>query len=313
MSNTLFSFRKATQMRAGTDFKGVVGAAVTPVSPGQDIDLTRLLTHCEKMRAAGCAFTSVFGTTGEGASLSSRQKIEALRAMKAAGHDMGRQVPGIIAASVDDAAALYAACSELGCRAALIIPPFYYTASSDAAVADFYAAVVARAGRPGLEIVLYNFPFFSGVTFTPTLVRMVQARLGNLVIGLKDSTGNLDSGLALIEAFPELSIFTGDDRIVPNMVAAGGAGMIGGMVNLFPADCVALYMGHADDSLRARAAKRIEAVDGNGGLVVVKALLGALYDDPTWSAVLPPLAPLADARCKAICAELGLAQVHASA
>ncbi|MCT4369181.1 dihydrodipicolinate synthase family protein [Yangia mangrovi] len=292
-------------MRAGTDFKGVVGAAVTPVTPALEIDVPRLISHCDAMLRAGCAFTSAFGTTGEGASFSADQKIAALQAMKDAGHDMSRQVPGIIAAAVEDAARLYRACADLGCRAALIIPPFYYTPSSEAAVAEFYAAVAEKAGNPGLDIVLYNFPHFSGVTFTPALVREVQAKLGELVIGIKDSTGNLEGGLELIRAFPELSIFTGDDRILTRMVAAGGAGMIGGLVNLFPADSVTLCGGKVDAAFEKRAAMRIEAVDAHGGLVVLKALVAARYGDDGYRRTVPPLAPLEAGLSARLAEELG--------
>ncbi|WP_353474894.1 dihydrodipicolinate synthase family protein [Salipiger sp. H15] len=292
-------------MRAGTDFKGVVGAAVTPVTPEFEIDVPRLVAHCDAMLAAGCAMTSAFGTTGEGASFSTDQKIAALKAMKAAGCDMSRQVPGIITSALEDAARLYRAAADLGCRAALIIPPFYYTASSEAAIAEFYAAVAAKAGNPGLDIVLYNFPHFSGVTFTPSLVRAVQARLGELVIGIKDSTGNLEGGLELIRTFPELSIFTGDDRILTRMVAAGGAGMIGGLVNLFPADSVTLFGGKVDAAFEKRAAMRIEAVDGHGGLVVLKALVAARYGDDGYRRTVPPLAALEAGLSARLAEELG--------
>lgn len=282
-------------MKAETDLRGVVAATVTPFDSAGRVDTGRLMAHCAKMIAAGCGFTSVFGTTGEGASLSTDQKITALNMMAETGMDMSRQVPGIIAASVDDAARLYRAAADLGCRAGLILPPFYYAPTGPEGVADFYAAVVERAGNPGLPILLYNFPHFSGVAFTPELVRRVQDRLGELLVGIKDSTGDLAGGKALVAAFPELSIFTGDDRILPAMVAAGGAGMIGGMVNLFPSDTVSLYQGGVDAAFEARAGRRIVAVDGNGGLIVLKAILAEVTGDTAWRRPLPPLLPLSAA------------------
>ncbi|WP_010142234.1 dihydrodipicolinate synthase family protein [Oceanicola sp. S124] len=300
-------------MRSGTDFKGVVGATVTPVTQALEVDSVKLSGHCAALLDAGCAFVSCFGTTGEGASFSAAQKIAALQQMKAAGADMSRHVPGVVAASVDDAATLYRAYAALGCRAALIIPPFYYAPSSEAAVAAFFAAVIEKAGAPDLDIVLYNFPFFSGVTFTPSLVRAVCDVAGGRVIGIKDSTGNLEGGKALIEAFPELSIFTGDDRILSRMVAAGGAGMIGGLVNLFPADSVTLCAGGVDAAFEARAAHRIEAVDGNGGLAALKALLAIRYDDETFLRTMPPLAPLDAALQGRLALELGFAGAEKTA
>lgn len=277
-------------MRNSTDLKGVICASVTPLTPQGTIDAQKLGQHCSAMLNAGCAFTSAFGTTGEGASFSAREKIAALTAMAQSGMDMSRQVPGIMCCSVDDGAALYRAMADLGCRAALIIPPFYYEATSDG-VADFYATLIERAGAPDLDIVLYNFPHFSGVTFTPELVPAVSARCGGRVVGVKDSTGDLDSGLALIGGLPDLSIFTGDDRILSKMVAAGGAGLIGGMPNLYTADCLSLYSGKADDATEALAKQRIEAVDGNGGLMVLKALLADRLGDAAFARTAAPLRP----------------------
>lgn len=293
-------------MRDNKRLAGVVGAAITPVNPDFTPDVDRLLAHCTDLLAQGCVCTSVFGTTGEGASFSPREKIAALRQLAGRGMDMSRQIPGIMESSIDAAAEQYRVAADLGARAALIIPPFYYAPADNDAVADFYAAVVARAGSPGLDIVLYNFPAFSGVSFTPDLVRCVMARLGGRVIGIKDSTGDLDGGLALVAAFPGLSVFTGDDRLVMRMVAAGGAGMIGGMVNLFPAECVALFDGSASAEAQEMSARRIAAVNDLGGLSAIKAVLGLRHGDPAYARPCPPLRGLSPDASLAAVRALGL-------
>ncbi|MGJ8583512.1 MAG: dihydrodipicolinate synthase family protein [Marinosulfonomonas sp.] len=277
-------------MRDGTDLKGVICASVTPLSSQGTIDADALGQHCADMLNTGCNFTSAFGTTGEGASFSVSEKVAALTAMAQSGVDMSRQVPGVMCCSVEDAAVFYRAIAQLGCRAALIIPPYYYDATGEG-VADFYASVIERAASPDLDIVLYNFPHFSGVTFTPDLVRAVAARCGGRIVGIKDSTGDLDSGLSLIKGLPDLSIFTGDDRILSKMVASGGAGLIGGMPNLYVKDCLNLYSGNADRAAEELAKQRIEAVDGNGGLVVLKALLANRLGEAAFARTAAPLRP----------------------
>ncbi len=69
--------------------------------------------------------------------------------------------------------------------------------------------------------------------------------------------------------------------------------MIGGMANLYPTDCARLWAGAPDAALEAEAARRIEAVDGNGGLAVLKAMLAERYADAGFAATVPPIAPLA--------------------
>ncbi|WP_319517568.1 dihydrodipicolinate synthase family protein [uncultured Martelella sp.] len=292
-------------MLAESDLRGVVGACVTPVTAAGEIDVQRLKSHMEFVLAEGCSFVSEFGTTGEGASLSTRQKAAALRALAGTGMDMKRHIPGVVASALDEAADMLTAITQVGARAALVIPPYYYAPSSRTAVADFYEAMIERAGSPDIEIVLYNFPHFSGVTFDVPQVEVMLERFGKRIIGIKDSTGNLADGLKLIEAFPQLSIFTGDDRILPDMVAAGGAGMIGGMTNPYPADTVQLYTGPVTDALRARAKARIEAVDGYGGTVVLKALVAEMHNDDAFRRTLPPLSPASDADMEKVHAAIG--------
>ncbi len=292
-------------MLQNTNLKGIVGAALTPVTEDYEVDVAALKKHCDALLDEGCEYVSVFGTTGEGASFSSQQKVDALRSLAHLGMNMSKHIPAVISSSVDEAALLYKAISELGCRAALIIPPFYYQASQ-AGVVDFYRAVVKKSGGIRLEVVLYNFPFFSGVKFTPSLVQAVIDALGDRVIGIKDSTGNLEEGMTLIQSFPQLSIFTGDDRILRRMVQAGGAGMIGGMTNLFAKDAVAMYAGQHDPSIDQMAAQRIEAVDSNGGLIALKALLSDRYGLPSFNRLMPPLLRLDSDIASALKIELHL-------
>lgn len=290
-------------MLAETDLRGVIAAAITPVTQGGEVDVERLLRHCAALLADGCRFVSTFGTTGEGASLSTAQKSAALAAMAAAGASMARQIPAIMSSSVDEAARLLAAVAGHGCRAALVLPPFYYNSASEAGIVDYFDAMLARAGRPDIDLLLYNIPALSRIRFTPALVEALLGRFGSRIVGIKDSTGDRAGGIALARGFPQLSIFTGDDRVLPDLLRAGGAGLIGGMPNLFARDLAALCAdvdGPAAAGLVARSAARILAVDGNGALLALKAMLARRYKDGRFAEALPPLRRLSPDREAAV-------------
>jgi 4-hydroxy-tetrahydrodipicolinate synthase len=131
-----------------TDLKGVVGAAITPLTESFEIDVSQLKAHCDSLITDGCAFTSVFGTTGEGPSFSVRQKLAALQQLSDLGMDMSRQIAGVMTSSVDDAAAMYSDLARLKCRAALIIPPYFYRDAGIDGVASYYETLVEKAGIP---------------------------------------------------------------------------------------------------------------------------------------------------------------------
>lgn len=294
-------------MQADTDLRGVICAAVTPVTGDGDIDIGRLARHCRVLLDDGCSFISTFGTTGEGASLSSAQKAAALRGLAAAGVPMARLVPAVMSSNVDDAGQLLRAIADLGCRAALMLPPFYYSTATEAGIVDYFAAVLARAGGPKIDLMLYHIPALSRIAFTHSLIDQLLARFGARVVGLKDSTGDVDNSVRLARAYPQLSIFTGDDRVLPHLMRAGGAGMIGGLPNLFARDLVALQANvdaPTSPDLITKSSARIVAVDSNGGLIALKALVARRYEDVNFARTLPPLVGFDPAQTEALASAL---------
>lgn len=283
--------------------RGIVAASITPVTADFRIEVARLKAHIDDLLASGCSFVSTFGTTGEGASFSTAEKLDALNALKSAGAEMDKQLPAIMTPSFDDAVKSLIAYGELGCRAALVLPPFYYGASEDGIVAFFDSLIAQTEVQTQIDLVLYNIPQLSGIRFTPRLVAELLKRHGVRITGIKDSTGDLESGLTLIRTFPGLAVFTGDDRVLPVLVKNGGAGMIGGMPNLFARDLRALYDNPEDLSILEKQSRRIEAVDAHGALVGIKAALAHYQDDEILGNAMPPLLAL-DRRARAMLIEL---------
>lgn len=218
---------------------------------------------------------------------------------------MSRQIPSIMTPSFDEAGNLIKEVAALGCRAALVLPPFYYPDISEEGIAQFLDEMLNIAGRPNIDILLYNIPQFSRISFTTSLVEFIIKKFGDTIVGIKDSTGNLENSLMLARHFPNLSVFTGDDRVMPPLVEAGGAGMIGGLPNLFSKDLRQIYNAldaSATTALKSIAAKRIESVDSFGGLVALKALLAKQYDDENWLRAAPPLIGLTQSQQAAVLA-----------
>lgn len=274
------------------DLNGVVAASITPVTQDFRIDVGRLKAHVDRLFAAGCSYVSTFGTTGEGASFSTVEKIQALQALEADGADMNRQLPAVMTPSLDDAVRSVMAYSDLGCRAALVLPPFYYGASIEG-VEHFFDALIARtASHTKIDLILYNIPQLSRFRFTPALVGALINKHGSRIAGIKDSTGDLEAGLAFIRTCPGLAVFTGDDRVLPILVKNGGAGMIGGMPNVFGRDLKALYDNPDNLELLEKQRQRIEAVDRYGSLVALKAAVAHYTRDESLANAMPPLLAL---------------------
>jgi 4-hydroxy-tetrahydrodipicolinate synthase len=278
---------------------GIIAASLTPVTDTGSVDIARLKSHFDWLFAAGCSYISPFGSTGEGASFSVREKRAALAALQQAGVPMDRLIPASMSAALDDAVATIAAAADLGCRAVLIAPPFYYGATSQDGIAAFFEAAANRFGGAfPLDVVLYHIPAMTKVGYGVELVQRLIARHGKRIVGIKDSTGDRAHTLMLAKTFPNLRIFTGDDRVLPDLLAAGGAGMIGGLPNVNAIELCQFFAdptGPASVGLRDRAAQRIVAVDDYGGIIALKAVKARISGDAAWMRPLEPLLPLSAA------------------
>src|SRR5512144_2629225 len=71
---------------------GLSVALVTPFARDGSVDLARLVAHARRCLDEGCASVTLFGTTGEGASLGAGQRASMLEALDDAGFDLATQV-----------------------------------------------------------------------------------------------------------------------------------------------------------------------------------------------------------------------------
>ncbi len=107
--------------------------------------------------------------------------------------------------------------------------------------------------------------------------------------------------------FPDLAVFVGHEPHLPAMLAAGGAGTICGIANLFPQLMRRLFDGaDSPDGEAALAAihQFLDVALDYPLMPAFKALLAHLAGDDAWVAVRPSLAPLSAADHDALLARL---------
>src|SRR3954463_5897204 len=105
---------------------GVGAAMITLFHGGGAIDAPAMARLGRWLLANGCDFLLLFGTTGEGPSLSAAERILALREIIAGGVPAARIVAGAGCAALPDTISLTAAVGEMQCAGALIVPPFFF-------------------------------------------------------------------------------------------------------------------------------------------------------------------------------------------
>ena len=265
----------------------------------------KLAQHCARLLDLGCDGINLLGTTGEAASFSVAQRSETMHNIARSGLPLDRFMVGTGAAALDDAVRLTATARDLGFAGQLVVPPFYYKGIDVAGLARYFDALIGALGRNGLRLYLYHFPQNSGVPFSPEAVARLLDAHGDVVLGLKDSSGDLAYSSGLVRAHPSLDVFPSAEAALAQGINAGFAGCISATLNVTSSLVAQACRKEGSDPSTAvelfTAATAIRSALASVPLVAaVKWALGDLTGDPAWDAVMPPLRSLTSAERGAV-------------
>ena len=275
---------------------GVIAAAATPVREDLSIDLDHLVEHCRWLLGdGGCDGINLLGTTGEATSFSTEQRIAAMRAVARAGLPLERFMVGTGAAALADACALTAEAKALGFAGALLLPPFYYKGLDAEGVVAYVEALIGKVGAEGLKLYLYHFPANSAVPYTPEIVARLRNAHPEQVLGLKDSSGDLDYSAGLARDLPGFAVFPSAEASLGRAAELGFAGCISATANVTGPYAQIAWSG-SDEGAKKEAldnAVDIRATIARFPLVAsIKAALALLTGRDGWARTMPPLTAL---------------------
>jgi 4-hydroxy-tetrahydrodipicolinate synthase len=267
---------------------GVIAAIATAIDADGEPDCARSVELARFLLGSGCDGLNVLGTTGEATSFSLEQRRRVMSAYAASGLPLDRMMVGTGAAATADAVALIRHAAELGFAGALALPPFYYKGvSDDGLLAYIEALITATAARP-IPIYLYHFPAQSGLPWHVGLIRRLLDGFGERIVGLKDSSGDMEFARAAAAISPRFCVFPSTEAALPQARSGPFAGCISATANLNADLCARAYR-TGDAAALADAVAIRKLFDGKPLVPGVKALLARIHDDAQWARVAPPL------------------------
>lgn len=277
----------------------LVTAIATPFGEGGLPDHALFVAHAKALLAEGSDFLAVFGSTGEGPSLTAYEKQHLLEALAKGGVPAANLYIGAGSCSVVEAASLARFAAQIGVASTLLPPPYYYKPVEADGVIAFYSTFVDLVADPRLKLVLYNYPQMTGIDITLDLAGRLCERLPGIVTGYKDSSGKLEDTVRIARALPNLAVYTASEALVIDHMRGGGAGCFSGSANISAAAIRALLDAFVSDSPRLDAqlahVKALRgAIQAPGLVPAVKALLTHTRADGAWRRLREPLMPLAD-------------------
>jgi len=281
---------------------GVYCAAATPVHADLSPNLPAFAAHCRWLLDEGCDGIALLGTTGEANSFAAAERRAILEAAIASGIAADRLMPGTATSNIPETVELTRHAVGLGVKAVVVLPPFYYKGVADDGLFAFYSRVIEGVARDRLRVLLYHIPQVSGVPIGHDLIaRLVEAFPG-IVVGIKDSAGDIANMRAMIARFPGFAVLAGADPLLLPLMREGGAGSITATSNLVARDLATIFR-RANDPARTAAVEAAQArINANRTLSnayvqipTIKAMIAARTGDDGWLRVRPPMLPLGPA------------------
>lgn len=176
--------------------EGIFAAIPTPFYADERLYLRKMEANVARYSRSLLSGLVVLGSTGEAVALAETESREMLRTAAEAAAPEKVLIAGVGRESLKATLVLAEAAAEARYDAVLVRTPTYYSPlMTRPAVLNYFRAV---ADRSPLPVILYNIPKFAPYTMQPDLVAELAQHPN--IIGIKDSTGNVEQVRALVAA-----------------------------------------------------------------------------------------------------------------
>ena len=208
--------------------QGLLVPQLTAFDESNEVDYVATVEHGEWLLSNGVRGLVPFGTFGEGASLSLRERMKITEDLAEISKN-SLLVPAVISNSLGEIWEYLDFLKDIPVDAVMITPPNYFKPIDNQSMIEFYKAVASRTHH---KIVAYNIPACS-------LKIEVEVAKSIPIWGVKDSSGDINSAIDYLEN--GVSVLLGSDILLVKGIAAGASGGICGLANFFPKQMSRVY------------------------------------------------------------------------
>ena len=214
---------------------GVIPPMTTPFRQNGDMDLSKVAAQVKWLIDAGAHGLAAGGSTGEGHTLDHEEYRDLLSATVEATQGSIPVVAGIIVDSTRDAIKRGKLVANMKVAALQVTPVHYLFKPDDEAMVDHFRAMADATGMP---IIIYNVVPWSYLS--PKLLTRIMQEVP-LVVGVKQSAGDLKLFADLMLMAPDKLIYSAVDALLYPSYTLGACGSIAAILAAAPHASVALW------------------------------------------------------------------------
>ncbi|NIJ51243.1 dihydrodipicolinate synthase family protein [Dyadobacter arcticus] len=215
---------------------GIFPALVTPFKADDTIDFELFGKNLDAQVEAGISGIIVAGSLGEASTLTRAEKAELVKYAKKALPENIPVVLCIAEQSTAEAVSIAKEAESIGANGLMLLPPMRYKADDHETVTYFKTI----AQNTALPLMIYNNPVDYKIEVTLEMFQEL-AKEPN-IHAIKESTRDVSNVTRLFSRFGDrFRIFCGVDTLIMEEVMLGADGVVGGLVDAFPKETVAIF------------------------------------------------------------------------
>ena len=217
-------------------WQGIFPALVTPFTADDTIDFDLFEKNLLAQVEAGITGIIVAGSLGEASTLTRAEKNELV---KFARKTLDKSLPVVLCIaeqSTAEAVSIAKEAESIGADGLMVLPPMRYKADDNETVA--YFSTIAK--NTSLPLMIYNNPVDYKIEVTLDMFEQLSAYPN--IQAIKESTRDVSNVTRIFNRFGDrFKVFCGVDTLIMEEVMLGADGVVGGLVDAFPKETVAIF------------------------------------------------------------------------
>lgn len=223
-------------MNVSVNWEGVYPALLTPFTANDELDVPLFEKNLHAQLDAGVHGFIIGGSLGEASTLANNEKLELLQSALAVCESRVPVLVNIAEQATRQAIARAHEAEAGGADGLMLLPPMRYPADARETV-TFFKAVASETALP---IMIYNNPYDYKIMTTVAMFEEL-AHLPNIQ-AVKESTRDLTNITRMRNAFGNrFKLMGGVDTLALEALLLGCDGWVGGLVDAFPQETMAIY------------------------------------------------------------------------
>lgn len=230
------------------NFGQVITAMITPFNEDGSVDFAGAENFAEYLTQHGSDGVVVCGSTGEGATIDTEEKLELFSRIAKRLKGKGCVIANTGSNDTKKSVELTIAAEKTGVDGILAVVPYYNKPTQEGCYQHFKTIACSTK----LPIILYNVPGRTSANLLPATIKRLADDCSNIV-GVKEASGNVLQAAEISLLLPDFMIYSGDDSLTLPMLAVGGCGIISVVSNVCGQplnDMITAFM--AGDTVKAR-------------------------------------------------------------